>query len=74
MRGSEGQRRASCLWGLTRVSTSLLIERMAFLLADLGLAALKACMAMGHVAGSAGHFNVGCGQLLSQGSSSHSGI
>lgn len=46
----------------------------AFLLTDLGLAAVGSCTVTGYVAGSAGHFDLACGQLLFQGSSSHSGI
>lgn len=74
VRGIEDQWRASSLWGLTVVSTSLLTEQMTFLLTDLGLAAVGGFTVMGHVAGSSGHFDLWCGQLLSQGSSSHSGI
>lgn len=77
MRGSEGQRRASWLWGLTS-REYIIIARANGISTPrpraYGPEGWLACMVMGHVAGSSGCFNLGCGQLLSHGSTSHSGI
>lgn len=60
------------------VSTSLLPQRMAFLLSDPAWVyspdSWLACPVMGLVTGSCDCFNLGCGQLLSQESTPHSGI
>lgn len=77
VRESEGQRKASCLWGLT-AREYFVIARASDISARRPTAQSPegwfACMVMGHVAGSASCFRLGCGQLLSQGNTSHSGI
>ena len=76
-RESEGQRKASCLWGLT-AREYIVIARASDISARRPRARSPegwfACMVMGHVAGSTSCFPLGCGQLLSQGNTSHSGI